>query len=93
MGELPAEYRHEPRLALAGGADGLDLVARLLAAAPDHLEPQGLVVCEIGDGKAAVQRRFPRLRLDWLKPEVFAWRPARTEPAPRRPPSRAARGR
>jgi ribosomal protein L3 glutamine methyltransferase len=93
MGELPAEYRHEPRLALAGGADGLDLVARLLAAAPDYLEPEGLVVCEIGDGKAAVQRRFPRLRLDWLKPEVFAWRPARTERAPRRPPSRGARGR
>ena len=92
MGELPAEYRHEPRLALAGGVDGLDLVARLLAAAPDHLEPQGLVVCEIGDGKAAVQRRFPRLRLEWLKPEVFAWRPARMQPAPRRPPSRAARG-
>ena len=93
MGELPPEYRHEPRLALAGGADGLDLVARLLAAAPDHLEPEGLVVCEIGDGKAAVQQRFPRLRLDWLKPEVFAWRPARTERAPRKPPSRAARGR
>lgn len=93
MGELPAEYRHEPRLALAGGSDGLDLVARLLAAVPDHLEAEGLVVCEIGDGKAAVQRRFPRLRLDWLKPEVFAWRPARTERAPRRPPSRAARGR
>lgn len=93
MDELPAEYRHEPRLALAGGGDGLDLVARLLAAAPDHLEREGLVVCEIGDGKATVQRRFARLRLDWLKPEVFAWRPARMEGAPRRPPSRAARGR
>jgi ribosomal protein L3 glutamine methyltransferase len=93
MDKLPPEYRHEPQLALAGGADGLDLVARMLAAAPDHLQPEGLVVCEIGDGKAAVQLRFPRLRLDWLKPEVFAWRPARTERAPRTPPSRAARGR
>jgi ribosomal protein L3 glutamine methyltransferase len=93
MSELPAEYRHEPRIALAGGGDGLDLVARLLAAAPDRLEPEGLLVCEVGDGKAAVQRRFPRLRLDWLKPQVFAYHPARTEPGSRRPPTRGARGR
>ena len=72
MAGLPAEYRHEPRLALAGGADGLDLVARIVAQAPDHLEPGGVLVCEVGDGKAAVQRRFRRLKLDWLKPEVFA---------------------
>lgn len=93
MDELPAEYRHEPRLALAGGADGLDLVARLLAQAPEYLEPGGLIVCEVGDGKAAVQRRFAHLRLEWLKPEVFAWRPARTERVPRKPPTRGARGR
>ena len=72
MGELPAEFRHEPRVALAGGPDGLDLVARILAQAPDHMEADGLLVCEVGDGKAAVQRRFRSLRLDWLKPEVFA---------------------
>jgi ribosomal protein L3 glutamine methyltransferase len=71
MAELPAEYRHEPRVALAGGADGLDLIARLLAAAPAHLEPEGLLVCEVGDGRAAVQRRFRALKLDWPKPEVF----------------------
>ena len=92
MDELPAEYRHEPRLALAGGNDGLDLVARLLAQAPEYLEPEGLLVCEVGDGKAAVQRRFAGVRLEWLKPEVFAWHPARTERARRKPPSRAARG-
>ena len=72
MADLPAEYRHEPRLALAGGADGLDLVARILARAAEHLEPNGLLVCEIGDGKAAAQRRFRSLKLDWLKDEVFA---------------------
>ena len=72
MAGLPAEYRHEPRMALAGGADGLDLVARILAQAPDHLEPGGVLVCEVGDGKAAVQRRFRGLKLDWLKAEVFA---------------------
>ena len=74
MAELPAEYRHEPRLALAGGADGLDLVARILAGAPAHLEPAGLLLCEVGDGKAAVQRRFRALKLDWPMPEVFVAR-------------------
>ena len=72
MSVLPPEYRHEPHMALAGGKDGLDLVARILAAAPGYLSPNGLLVCEIGGGKAAVQRRFRSLRLDWLKPEVFA---------------------
>jgi len=93
MHQLPAEYRQEPRLALAGGVDGLDLVARLLAQAPDHLEPGGRVVCEIGDAKAAAQRRFAGMKLTWLKPEVFSWQPARTERASRTPPSRGARAR
>jgi ribosomal protein L3 glutamine methyltransferase len=72
MAKLPIEYRREPRLALAGGADGLDLVAQMLHRAVDHLEPNGLLVCEIGDGKAATKRRFPALPLDWPKNEVFS---------------------
>ena len=70
IADLPAEYRHEPRVALAGGHDGLALVARIVAAAPAHLEPGGLLACEIGDGQAAVRRRF-RLKLTWPKREVF----------------------
>ena len=76
MASLPPEYRHEPRLALAGGVDGLDLVARILALAPAHLQPDGLLICEVGDGQKAVQRRFRALKLDWPKPEVFSARPA-----------------
>jgi len=98
MTRLPPEYRHEPRVALAGGADGLDLVARIVAQAPDYLESGGLLLCEVGDGKAAVQRRFRGLKLDWLKPEVFAagrdaLLAASTAPAPgtRPSPSRARR--
>ena len=98
MIRLPPEYRHEPRVALAGGADGLDLVARIVAQAPDYLESGGLLLCEVGDGKAAVQRRFRGLKLDWLKPEVFAagrdaLLAASTAPAPgtRPSPSRARR--
>jgi len=70
IADLPAEYRHEPRVALAGGHDGLALVARIVAAAAAHLEPGGRLACEIGDGQAAVRRRF-RLKLTWAKREVF----------------------
>ncbi len=72
IAQLPPEYRHEPRLALAGAGDGLNLVAQILAKAGHYLVPGGLLVCEVGDGKAAVQRRFRSLKLDWLKAEVFA---------------------
>lgn len=90
MDKLPAEYRREPRLALAGGKDGLDLVARILAAAPDHLAEGGVLLCEVGDGKPAAQRRFRALRLSWPKPEVFMYRPSRSEGAAQKPPTRAA---
>jgi ribosomal protein L3 glutamine methyltransferase len=93
MAGLPAEYRHEPRVALAGGADGLAFVARILAAAPAHLEPEGLLVCEVGDARRAVERRFARLQLGWPKPEVFSFQPAKTATARRRHASRAAGGR
>jgi ribosomal protein L3 glutamine methyltransferase len=93
MQALPAEFRHEPRLALAGGSDGLDLVERILAEADPHLEAGGMLVCEVGDGQAATKRRFPRLRLAWPRVEVFTYQPARTAPAAKRPANRAARAR
>ena len=93
MAKLPQEYRHEPRLALAGGADGLDLVARMLAEAPAYLEAGGLLLCEVGDGRAAVKRRFPRLQLAWPTPEVFTYQPARTERGAQKPSNRASRAR
>jgi len=90
MEALPAEYRHEPRVALAGGADGLAFVARILAAASRRLEPDGLLICEVGDARRAVERRFARLQLAWPKPEVFTFQSAKTPSARRRPASRAA---
>ncbi|HEX7054119.1 MAG TPA: 50S ribosomal protein L3 N(5)-glutamine methyltransferase [Burkholderiales bacterium] len=76
MAKLPPEYRQEPRVALAGGSDGLDLVARVVAAAPAHLAPRGALVCEVGESHPAARRRFRALRLEWLKPEVFLYAPA-----------------
>ncbi|HXU41303.1 MAG TPA: 50S ribosomal protein L3 N(5)-glutamine methyltransferase [Burkholderiales bacterium] len=75
MRRLPREYRYEPGLALGAGEDGLDLVARILAAAPEHLRPGGALVCEIGDNRRALEQRYPRLPVNWPLPEVFLYRP------------------
>ena len=77
MAILPAEYRHEPRLALAGGEDGLDFVHILLAQAAAHLTPQGLLVVEIGHNQYALEQAYPETSFIWLdtgyeEPSVFA---------------------
>ena len=66
MDELPPEYRHEPALALSGGADGLDAVRVIIDVAARHLNPRGSLVVEVGDGKDAVEATFPRLPFVWL---------------------------
>lgn len=65
MAKLPKEYRHEPALALAAGADGLDLVRRILAEAKAKLNPGGLLACEIGGNRKALERAFPKLEFAW----------------------------
>jgi ribosomal protein L3 glutamine methyltransferase len=67
MERLPEEYRREPALALAGGTDGLDVVRRILAQARAHLKPGGVVVIEVGSGRAAVEAAFPELSPTWLE--------------------------
>ena len=67
MRRLPAEYRSEPALALAGGRDGLDLVKRILADAPRRLNARGLLVVEVGHYRERVERAFPRLPLVWAQ--------------------------
>jgi ribosomal protein L3 glutamine methyltransferase len=66
IGKLPAEFSHEPRLALAGGADGMDIVRRILAEAGAHLSPHGGLLCEIGRGRAILERDYPDRDLLWL---------------------------
>lgn len=65
MASLPAEYRHEPRLGLAGGDDGLELVARMLDALPERLAAGGTFVCEVGASAPALLERYPRLPFSW----------------------------
>jgi ribosomal protein L3 glutamine methyltransferase len=66
---LPREYRHEPRLALAAGRDGLDLVRRILDEAPQHLTKDGALLCEIGRGRARLEKAHPRTPFMWLDTE------------------------
>ena len=66
MEELPAEYRHEPALALAGGDDGLDAVRTIMREAPRFLAPRGLLVVEIGHNRDAVEFTWPRTPFVWL---------------------------
>lgn len=69
MAALPPECRAEPKLAFDGGADGLDVVRRILRDAPDHLTPDGGLICEIGRGRELVDEAFPELPLLWLDTE------------------------
>ena len=62
---MPAEHRHEPRLALVAGGDGMDIVQRILREAPDFLSPGGTLVCEVGGSVPEFNLRFPDLPVLW----------------------------
>jgi len=70
MQNLPQEYQHEPQLALAGGDDGMDLVRRILEAAPNFLSPEGVLVLEIGNEYDNFIAAFPELEPIWLSTET-----------------------
>jgi ribosomal protein L3 glutamine methyltransferase len=90
MRRLPAEYRHEPGIALAGGNQGIDVVGRILAEVNARLNPGGLLVCEVGENRQALESAHPRMPFRWLAPEVFTLAAARMGGASRRPSTRSA---
>ena len=63
---FPPEYAAEPRLAHDGGGDGLAIVRRILREAPRHLTRGGVLICEVGGGRARLEAEFPKLPLIWL---------------------------
>jgi ribosomal protein L3 glutamine methyltransferase len=67
MAALPAEFHHEPTLALAGGEDGLDLVADILQQAADYLTSNGILIVEVGNSETAAITRFADYPLTWLE--------------------------
>ena len=67
MAQLPAEYRAEPELALAGGTDGMDFIRRLLRAAPACMREDAVLVLEIGNERAHFEAAFPQLPVFWLE--------------------------
>ena len=88
MRKLPPEYRYEPGLALAGGGDGLEFASRIIAGAPGFLNPAGLLVCEVGENRKALERAYPRTPFVWPVPQVFMLAPSRTAGASRTRPTR-----
>jgi ribosomal protein L3 glutamine methyltransferase len=69
MAGLPRECRAEPKLAFDGGADGLDVVRRILNEAGRHLTPEGGLLCEIGRCRPALEAAYPEIDFLWLDTE------------------------
>jgi ribosomal protein L3 glutamine methyltransferase len=67
MNALPAEYHAEPALALAGGDDGMDLIRRIIAAAPDYLSERGALLLEIGNEFENFKKAFPQIPVIWME--------------------------
>ncbi len=72
MDALPDEFRKEPAMALGAGADGMDIVRRLVADAGRHLNPGGLLLVEVGRNQAEAEAALPGLPLVWLDTDSAA---------------------
>jgi len=67
MNTLPAEYHAEPALALAGGHDGMDLIRKIIAGAPDYLSERGAILIEIGNEYENFKKAFPQIPVIWME--------------------------
>ncbi|QTF07705.1 50S ribosomal protein L3 N(5)-glutamine methyltransferase [Brenneria izadpanahii] len=67
MSDLPQEFRYEPELGLAAGSDGLKLVRRILACAPDYLSDDGVLICEVGNSMVHLIEQYPDIPFTWLE--------------------------
>ena len=67
---LPPEYAHEPALGLRAGDDGLDFALRILAAAPDHLDEDGVLIVEVGESARTLVELLPQVPFNWIEFDV-----------------------
>jgi ribosomal protein L3 glutamine methyltransferase len=67
MANLPAEYHAEPEISLAGGADGMDIIRKIITGAKDYLKPEGALVLEIGNEAKNFSDAFPEISVTWLE--------------------------
>lgn len=67
MSQLPKEYLHEPNMALAGGADGMDIIRQIIQDAPKFLKPHGILIIELGNEREFFETAFPSLSPIWLE--------------------------
>jgi ribosomal protein L3 glutamine methyltransferase len=67
MNTLPAEYHAEPTLALAGGHDGMDIIRKIIAGAPDYLSERGAILIEIGNEYENFKKAFPQVPVIWME--------------------------
>lgn len=70
MEALPQEFRHEPAIALDGGADGFDLVHQIMAGARSHLNEGGGLLCEIGTDREILETHYPSTPFLWLDTDM-----------------------
>lgn len=67
MASLPEEFKHEPKLGLEAGKQGLDIVTQILQQAIDHLNPNGILIVEVGNSEHALSDAFPNIPFTWLE--------------------------
>lgn len=66
VSDMPAEYQHEPAMALGSGCDGLDITRTILREAAQYLTEDGLLVCEVGNSCIALEQAYPEVAFSWV---------------------------